>query len=242
LNRLHGKIALVTGGSRGIGAAIARRLGSEGAAVAITFLQDEVSAARVADSLEECLAIQADSAVPEELEDAVARTVDRFGALDIVVNNAGVVLEAPLDSISVENFDGLWAVNTRALFVLVKAAIPHMRPGGRIVAIGSTHAERVPNAGGAIYASTKSGLAGLVRGLARDLGPLGITINNVQPGPIATGNSLMRGPNGPFVKRLLAIPREGQPEEVASMVAYLVGPEAAFVTGASFSVDGGFSA
>jgi 3-oxoacyl-[acyl-carrier protein] reductase len=210
--------------------------------VAITYLQDEASAAKVVHSLDDGISIRSDSASAEDLGNAVLVTIATFGTLDILVSNAGIVLEAPFADLSLEDLDRAWSVNTRALFALVRSALPHMKPGGRIVAVGSTTAERIPYSGGAIYAATKAGLAGMVRGLARDLGPLGITINNVQPGPIATDNSLMNGPNAELTKRLLAIPREGQPEEVASMVAYLVGPEATFVTGASFSVDGGFLA
>jgi 3-oxoacyl-[acyl-carrier protein] reductase len=241
-NSLDGKVALVTGGSRGIGASIARRLAREGASVAITYLHDEVCAAQVVLSIGDGIAIQADSAIAGDLQEAVARTMDAFGALDIVVSNAGVLIEGLIQDVTIEEFDLSWKVNARALFVLVKAAIPHMKPGGRIVSIGSTCADHVPTAGGAAYAATKAAVAAMVRGLSRDLGPLGINVVNVQPGPTATDSSPMKGPNASITKRLLALGREGQPDEIASMVAYLVGPEATFVTGASLTVDGGYSA
>jgi 3-oxoacyl-[acyl-carrier protein] reductase len=244
---LQDKRALVTGGSRGIGAAIVRRLAREGAHVALTYVSkpDQASeTARVARALGvQSIAIQADSADPEAVSAAVERTVAELGGLDILVNNAGLASLATIDDVSLEDFDRTFAVNVRAVFVATQAAVKHMNAGGRIINIGSCNAERVPFAGGAVYAMSKAALVGLVKGLARDLGPRGITINNVQPGPVDTE---MNPANSDFAQMLrtqvMALPRYGAADEIAAMVAYLAGPEAGFVTGASLAIDGGFTA
>jgi 3-oxoacyl-[acyl-carrier protein] reductase len=188
------------------------------------------------------LAIQADSADPTAVAAAVERTVAELGGIDILVNNAGIGLVAPIDQYSLEDFDRTFAVNVRAVFVATQAAVKHMTAGGRVINIGSCNAERMPFAGGGVYAMSKAALVGLVKGLARDLGPRGITINNVQPGPVETD---MNPANTDFAKRLLqvmALPRYGTGDEIAAMVAYLAGPEAGYVTGASLTIDGGFTA
>jgi 3-oxoacyl-[acyl-carrier protein] reductase len=243
---LSGKVALVTGGSRGIGAAIAKRLASDGAAVAITYTGGKDKAAEVVRSIqsagERALAIRADSADSDSVKNAVAETVRTLGRLDILVNNAGIAIMAPLGKFSLEDFDRLVAVNVRGLFVATQEASRHMTEGGRIINIGSVNADRVPFAGAAVYAMTKAAVAGLTRGLARDLGPQGITVNNVQPGPVETDLNPATGPFAETLKGFLAINRYGQGAEVAGMVAYLASPEAAFVTGASLTIDGGFGA
>ncbi|NBB09798.1 3-oxoacyl-ACP reductase family protein [Pseudomonas sp. SLFW] len=243
---LTGKTALVQGGSRGIGAAIVKRLVEQGAAVAFTFVSSEDKARALQDSITasggKALAIKADSASEQDIRDAVATTVETFGGLDILVNNAGVLAIAPLEDFKLEDFDRTLAINVRSVFIATQAAAVHMKEGGRIINIGSTNADRMPFAGGGVYAMSKSALVGLTKGLARDLGPRGITVNNVQPGPVDTD---MNPANSDFAETLLglmAVPRYGKSEEIAAMVAYLAGPEAGYVTGASLTIDGGFGA
>jgi 3-oxoacyl-[acyl-carrier protein] reductase len=244
--RLENKRALVTGGSRGIGAAIVRRLAGEGAQVALTYVSNARQAGetvRAAQALGgKALAIQADSADGAAVVAAVERTVRELGGIDILVNNAGIAVIAPIDDYRLEDLDRTLAVNVRAVFVATQAAVKHMQTGGRIINVGSCNAERMPFAGGGVYAMSKAALVGLVKGLARDLGPRGITINNVQPGPVDTD---MNPATGDFAKMLvqqMALPRYGSGDEIASLVAYLASPEAAYVTGASLSIDGGFTA
>ena len=241
-----GKTAFVTGGSRGIGAAIVRRLAHEGAAVAFTYKGSTKTAEDLAAGINagggRAVAIQADAGDAVALAGAIDGAAKVFGKIDILVNNAGVLLLGPSDSMSLEDFDQTLAVNVRAVFVASKAALAYMGQGGRIINIGSTNADRMPFAGGAAYAMSKAALVGLVKGMARDLGPRGITVNNVQPGPV---NTDMNPETSDFAKGLhglMALPRHGQPEEIAGMVAYLASPEAAFVTGASLLIDGGFAA
>ncbi len=244
--KLQGKRALVTGGSRGIGAAIVKRLASEGADVALTYSSSPGRAEEVVKAAQafgvRAVAIQADSADAGAVAAAVEQTVKEFGGIDILVNNAGVALMAPLPDFKLEDFDKTFAINVRAVFVATQAAAKHMQEGGRIINIGSTNAERMPFQGGAVYAMSKSALQGLVQGLSRDLGPRGITINNVQPGPVDTDLNPATGPFAETLKGLMALPRYGTVEEIAAMVAYLAGPEAAYVTGANLMIDGGFSA
>jgi 3-oxoacyl-[acyl-carrier protein] reductase len=246
MSKFDGKVALVTGGSRGIGAAIARRLASEGARVAITYSASPEKAQEVVADIKasggKAIAIKADSADAEQVTAAVERTVAELGGLDILVNNAGIAPFAPIDDMKLEDFDRTVAINVRAVFVAAKAAVRHMKSGGRIINIGSTNAERMPFAGGAVYAMSKSALKGLVQGLARDLGPRGITINNVQPGPVDTDMNPAEGDFAESLKKLMAIPRYASGDEIAAMVSYLAGPEAGFVTGASLLIDGGFAA
>jgi 3-oxoacyl-[acyl-carrier protein] reductase len=243
---LQNKRALVTGGSRGIGAAIVNRLAREGAHVALTYVSKPDEANKTAAAAKELgvrtLAIQADSADPEAVVAAVERAAHEFGGIDILVNNAGIASIAPIDAVSLKDFDRTFAVNVRAVFVATQAAVTHMKEGGRIINIGSCNAERMPFAGGAIYAMSKAALVGLVKGLARDLGPRGITINNVQPGPVATDMNPADSGFAKLLKQLMALPRYGTADEIAAMVTYLASPEAGFVTGASLAIDGGFTA
>ncbi len=244
---LENKRALVTGGSRGIGAAVVRRLAREGAHVALTYVSKPDQAGATAKAAQahgvKALAIQADGADAQAVVAAVERTAREWGGVDILVNNAGIAAMAPIDEFRLEDFDRMLAVNLRAVFVATQAAVKHMQSGGRILTIGSCNAERMPFVGGAVYAMNKAALVGLVKGLARDLGPRGITINNVQPGPIDTD---MNPADSDFAemlrKQVLALPRYGTADEVAALVAYLAGPEAGFVTGASLTIDGGFTA
>ncbi|MES2821596.1 MAG: 3-oxoacyl-ACP reductase family protein [Pseudomonadota bacterium] len=245
-NNLTGKVALIQGGSRGIGAAIAERLAHEGAAVVITYVSSADKAAELVRSIEaaggRALAIKADSADADAVRGAVSQTLSHFGRIDILVNNAGVLAIAPIEAFSLEDFDRTLAVNVRSVFVASQEAARHMTDGGRIITIGSTNADRMPFAGGSVYAMSKSAIVGLTRGMARDLGPRGITVNNVQPGPVDTDMNPENGDFAATMKGLMAIERYGRAEEIAAFVAYLAGPEAAYVTGASLSIDGGFAA
>jgi len=244
--KLTGKVALVTGGSRGIGAAIAQRLAADGAAVALTYTSAQPKADEMVRSIESAggraLAIRADSADANAVKQAVAETVKSLGRLDVLVNNAGIGKFAPLEQFSLDDFDRMVAVNVRGVFVASQEAARHMTEGGRIITIGSVNADRMPFAGGAVYAMTKAAVAGLTRGLARDLGPRGITVNTVQPGPVDTDLTPATGPFADSLRALMAIPRYGQGDEIAGLVAYLASPEAGFVTGASLTIDGGFAA
>ena len=246
MKKLEGEIALVTGGSRGIGAAIAERLAQDGAAVALTYASAQQQAEAVVRAIEteggRALAIRADSADAEAIKSAVAETVRTYGHLDVLVNNAGIAVLKPLDEFTLDEFDRMVAVNVRGVFAAIREASRHLGEGGRIITIGSVNADRMPFAGGGVYAMTKAAVAGLTRGLARDLGPRGITVNNVQPGPVDTDLNPADGPFADQVRGFLAVPRYGQSHEIASLVAYLASPEAAYITGASLTIDGGFAA
>ena len=244
--KLQDKVAFINGGSRGIGAATARRLASEGATVVIGYQASAIAAEALVAEIEarggKASALQADAADPAALAGAIDLVAQRHGRLDILVNSAGVLLLGPVDQFSLEDFDKTVAVNVRAVFVASKAAAAHMREGGRIINISSTNAGRMPFAGGAVYAMSKSALTGLVKGMARDLGSRGITVNNVNPGPIDTDMNPANTDFATALHGLMALPRHGRAEEVAGMVAYLASPEAACVTGADSLIDGGFAA
>jgi 3-oxoacyl-[acyl-carrier protein] reductase len=242
---LAGRRALVTGGSRGIGAEIVRQLAADGAAVAFTYgastAEAEKLTAEVAEAGGRAVAIQADSADAEQVARSVDETVAQLGGLDVVVNNAGVAHIGDAEFFPLEQFDRLVAINVRAAFVAIQRALPHLGEGGRIINIGSINADRVPGPGLSVYAMTKGAIAGLTRGLARELGPRGITVNNVQPGPIATDMNPEVGEFADSLRPVTALGRYGQPRDIASVVSYLAGPEAAYVTGADWNVDGGFT-
>ncbi|ROM19548.1 oxidoreductase [Pseudomonas protegens] len=243
---LSGKVALIQGGSRGIGAAIVERLAAEGASVAFTYVSSASKAQALQDSIiakgGKALAIHADSADAEAIRRAVNDSVKAFGRLDILVNNAGVLAIAPLDEFKLEDFDRTLAINVRSIFIATQEAARHMGEGGRIINIGSTNADRMPFAGGGPYAMSKAALVGLTKGLARDLGPRGITINNVQPGPVDTDMNPADSDFAASLMDLMAIRRYGHAEEVAGFVAYLASAEAGYITGASLTIDGGFGA
>ena len=244
---LAGQVAFVTGGSRGIGAAIVQRLARDGAAVAFTYASADAAALALSASIEaaggKALALKADAADAAAVTAAVDRAAAHFGRLDILVNNAGVLAWSPFETFTLADFDRTLAVNVRSVFVATQAATRHMgSDGGRVINIGSTNADRVPAAGGGVYAMSKSALVGLVKGLARDLGPRGITINNVQPGPVDTDMNPASGAQAEGLHGLMAIPRHAHGSEIAGMVAYLASAEAAMVTGASLTIDGGFGA
>jgi 3-oxoacyl-[acyl-carrier protein] reductase len=245
-SKLNNQVAFINGGSRGIGAATARRLAREGARVAIGYQSSGIAAEALVEEIKasggEAIAIRADAADAEALTRAIDRAASHFGRLDILVNSAGVLRMGPVEEFSLADLDETLAVNVRAVFVASKAAAAHMRDGGRIINIGSTNAQRMPFAGGAVYAMSKSALTGLVKGLARDLGPRNITVNNVAPGPIDTDMNPAEGDFAASLHQLMALPRHGHADEVAGMVAYLASSEAAFVTGADLLIDGGFAA
>jgi 3-oxoacyl-[acyl-carrier protein] reductase len=242
---LDGKRAVVTGGSRGIGAAIVRRLAADGADVAFTYaasiepaerLQSEVAAMGAT-----AIAIHADSADPEQVAAAVDNAVSQFDGVDILVNNAGVTYTGEVETFPIDKFDRMLAVNVRAVFTAIQRAIPYLGANGRIITVGSIFADRVPRPGSAIYAMTKAAVTGLTRGLARELGPRGITVNVIQPGPTATDANPDTGEFADAMRDLTALGHYGRPEDIASAVAYLAGPEAGFITGTSWNVDGGFA-
>ncbi|HYG06633.1 MAG TPA: SDR family oxidoreductase [Stenotrophomonas sp.] len=234
--------ALVFGGSRGIGAAIARRLAREGHPVALTYVSRADSALAVADAIRaeggQALALHADSADAAAITAAVARAVEAFGPLQVVVVNAGIYRSSPLSEVPLEMLDQMLAVNVRGVFLAIQAAAAQLRDGGRIITIGSNTAVRGGVLGSSLYAMTKSAVATLVRELAPDLAPRRITINNIQPGPIAT--DLTAGYLEMLVERN-PLGRVGQPEEVAALAAYLAGDEAGYMTGASLTLDGGWA-
>jgi 3-oxoacyl-[acyl-carrier protein] reductase len=240
------KAALIVGGSRGIGGAISRRMAADGRDVAIVYRSRDDEAARLAAELEaagaQVLLVRADIADPAALSDAVGKAIERFGRIDILVNNAGLSIVGDLAGYSVQDFDAVFAVNVRAPFLAAQQAAAAMPDGGRIVTIGSVVAERMPGPGGTLYAASKAALAGLTRGLARDLGPRAITVNLIQPGPTDTERNPADGPNAEANRGPLAIKRHGRVEEVAALVAYLTSDEAGFVTGSIHNIDGGWSA
>ena len=243
---LNGKVAFIHGGSRGIGAATARRLARDGATVAIGYAASAIAAEALAEEIKasggQAIAVKADATDAAALTQAIDGVAERFGRLDILVNSAGVLVVGPLEQFSLEDFDRTLAVNVRSVFVASQAAARHMQEGGRIINIGSTNAQRMPFAGGATYAMSKSALVGLVKGMARDLGPRGITVNNVAPGPVDTDMNPENGEFGAALHDLMAVRRHGKADEIAGMVAYLASAEAAFVTGADLLIDGGFAA
>jgi 3-oxoacyl-[acyl-carrier protein] reductase len=246
MEELAGKVALVTGGSRGIGAAIAQRLARDGAAVALTYSASADKARAVAKQIDadggRVLVLQADNADPGAVTAAVERTVADLGRIDVLVNNAGIFAGGPVEEFTVEQADRLWAVNVRAVIVAAQAAARHMGEGGRIITIGSALAERVPVPGLTLYAMAKSALTGLTKGLARDLGPRGITVSVVHGGLIDTDMNPADGPGAEFLATVPALGRYGRAEDIAATVAHLAGPGGRYISGAAITVDGGFAA
>ncbi|NED94697.1 3-oxoacyl-ACP reductase FabG [Phytoactinopolyspora alkaliphila] len=243
---LSGKVALVTGGSRGIGAAIATRLAHDGADVALTYHTAAGKAADVAAKLEadggRALALEADSADPGSVVESVTRTVEELGSLDILVANAGIFAYGELADVTLDELDRMLAIHVRGVFLAAQAAAAHMTDGGRIISIGSCFAERVPTPGVTLYSMTKSALTGLTKGLARDLGPRGITANVVHPGPTDTDMNPADSPEAETERAFTALGRYGTGSDIAGMVSFLAGPDGDWVTGASFAVDGGYTA
>jgi 3-oxoacyl-[acyl-carrier protein] reductase len=244
--QLEGKIALITGGSRGIGAAIAKRLAADGANVAITYTKGADAAVSVVKEIEraggKAIAIQADAADAGAVEAAVEKTVATFGQLDVLVNNAGTAIPKTFEETTLEELDRLIDINVRGTFVATQAALKHMKSGGRIIMIGSSVGERVVVPGLVPYSATKGAVKMFSQGLSREVGSRGITVNNVQPGPIDTDLNPAAGEWAVPQKAATALDRYGHVEEVAALVAFVAGPEASYITGANLTVDGGTNA
>jgi 3-oxoacyl-[acyl-carrier protein] reductase len=244
--KLEGKIALVTGGSRGIGAAIAKRLAAEGAIVAITYSKGADAAAAVVTTIEaaggHALAIQADAEDAAAVHAAVEKTVEAFKGLDILVNNAGTAIPKPFEEATLEELDRVININIRGTFVATQAALKHMNNGGRIISIGSCVGERMMTPGLAAYAATKGAVKMFTQGLAREVGSRAITVNNIQPGPIDTDLNPAAGDWAAPQKANTALNRYGTVDDIAAMVAFVAGPEASYITGANLTVDGGTNA
>ncbi|MFJ9457893.1 SDR family NAD(P)-dependent oxidoreductase [Kitasatospora sp. NPDC101447] len=246
MGELTGKVALVTGGSRGIGAAIARRLAERGAAVALTYVRAQQEARAVAERIEadggRAVVVRADLTRPDAAARAVEQTVAQLGGLDILVNNAGFLAYGPLEEVTAEDLDRVLAVDVRSVFLAAQAAARHMGEGGRIISIGSCFNGRVPGANFVLQATAKTALTGMTRALARELGPRGITATVVDPGPIDTDMNPADGDSADFQRSLTALGHYGRAEDVAAAVAFLAGPGGRYVTGTALAVDGGYTA
>ncbi len=246
MNTLANKRALVTGASRGLGKAMALSLAQSGADVAITYEKSVDKAQEVVREIEalgrKAVAIQADSASPAAVRDAVSQAVAALGGLDILVNNAGIARGGLLEDMALEDIDAMININIRGLVVATQAALTHLGAGGRIINIGSCLAERVPMTGISVYAMTKSALLSLTRGLARDLGPRGITVNLVHPGPTDSDMNPADGEGADVQRQFIALGHYGNAVDVAAAVAFLAGPAASHITGTGINVDGGINA
>jgi 3-oxoacyl-[acyl-carrier protein] reductase len=244
--KLEGKVAAVTGGSRGIGAAIAKRLAADGASVAITYSKGADAAVSVVKAIEsaggKAIAIQADAGDADAVRNAVERTVTTFGRLDVLVNNAGTAIPKTFEETTLEEMDRVIDINVRGTLVATQAALKHMKSGGRIIMIGSSVGERVLTPGLVAYSATKGAVKMFTQGLSREVGSLGITVNNVQPGPIDTDLNPAAGDWAVPQKASTALGRYGQVEEVAALVAFVAGPKSSYMTGANLTVDGGTNA
>jgi 3-oxoacyl-[acyl-carrier protein] reductase len=246
MSELTKRVALVTGGSRGIGAAVAKRLARDGASVAITYAKDTRAAAAVVKAIElgggQAIAIQADAANVEAVKAAVERTVATFGRLDVLVNNAGTAIPKPFEETTLEEMDRVIDINIRGVFAATQVALKHMKDGGRIIMIGSAVGERAVAPGLVPYAATKGAVKMFTQALSREVGSRGITVNNVQPGPIDTDLNPASGDWAVPQKAATALSRYGHVDEVAALVAFVVGPESSYITGANLTVDGGMNA
>lgn len=238
---LDGRTALVVGGSRGVGAAIARRLAADGATVVLTYHSSASAAEEVAASSDRITAVQCDSGDPAALAETVEQVASRFGTLNILVYNSGVALQAEVDEMTADDLDHVYAINVRGAFVAAKAASPRMESGGRIIFIGSNVTARAAFPGASAYVMSKHAIAGLARGLSQDFAPRQITVNTVQPGPINTDMNPADGPNSSSSLGMIPLNRYGEPQDVASLVAFLAGEQSSFITGAALTIDGGYS-
>src|ERR1700676_897309 len=243
---LTGKVALVTGGSRGIGAAIAKRLAADGAIVAITYVKDASASSDVVKAIEleggKALAIQADAADVEAVKSAVEKTVATFGRLDVLVNNAGTAIPKTFEETTMEEMDRVININLRGVLATTQAALMHMNDGGRIIMIGSAVGERAVAPGLVPYAATKGAVKMFTQALSREVGSRGITVNNVQPGPIDTDLNPASGDWAAPQKAATALDRYGRVDEIAAAVAFIAGPESSYMTGSNITVDGGMNA
>jgi 3-oxoacyl-[acyl-carrier protein] reductase len=246
MSKLSKKVAFVTGGSRGIGAAIAKRLAADGASVAITYAKDANAASSVVKAIEQsggkAIAIQANATDAQALKNAIDRTVSTFGGLDILVNNAGTAIPKKFEDSTLEELDQVININIRGTFVATLAALKHMNNNGRIINIGSCVGERLMTPGLVPYAATKGAIKMFTQGLSREVGARGITVNNVQPGPIDTDLNPAAGDWAVPQKAATALNRYGTVDEVAALVSFVASPEAAYITGANLTVDGGTNA
>jgi 3-oxoacyl-[acyl-carrier protein] reductase len=246
MSKLANKVALVTGGSRGIGAAIAKRLAADGASVAITYAKDAASASAVVKAIEaaggKAIAIQADAADTEAIKGAVEKTVAAFGGLDVLVNNAGTAIPKSFEETTLEEMDRMIDINIRGVFIATQAALKHIKDGGRIIMIGSCVGERNLTPGLAAYSATKGAVKMFTQSLSREVGSRGITVNNVQPGPIDTDLNPASGDWATPQKAVTALNRYGHVDEVAALVSFVAGPESSYITGANLTVDGGTNA
>jgi 3-oxoacyl-[acyl-carrier protein] reductase len=244
--KLEGKVALVTGGSRGIGAGIAKRLAADGANVAITYTKGADAAASIVKEIEraggKAITIQADAADAGAVTAAVEKTVATFGRLDVLVNNAGTAIPKTFEETTLEEMDRVININIRGVFVATQAALKHMKDGGRIITIGSCVGERMMTPGLVPYSATKGGVKMFTQGLSREVGSRGITVNNVQPGPIDTDLNPAAGEWAEPQLANTALKRYGHVDEVAALVSFVAGPEAAYITGANLTIDGGTNA
>jgi 3-oxoacyl-[acyl-carrier protein] reductase len=243
---LEEKVAIVTGGSRGIGAAVAKRLAADGASVAITYSKDADAASAVVKAIEgnggKAVAIQADATDSEAVKRAVEKTVATFGRLDVLVNNAGTAIPKKFEDTTAEDLDRLINVNIRGTLVATQAALKHMKSGSRIIMIGSCVGERVMTPGLVPYSATKGAVKMFAQGLSREVGSRGITVNNIQPGPIDTDLNPASGDWAAPQKAATALQRYGNVDEVAALVAFVAGPESSYITGSNLTVDGGTNA
>jgi 3-oxoacyl-[acyl-carrier protein] reductase len=244
--KLEGKTALVTGGSRGIGAAIAKRLAADGANVAVTYAKDADAAASVVQEIErsgsKAIAIRADASDAKAVKAAVDKTVATFGRLDVLVNNAGTAIPKTFEETTLEEMDRVIDINIRGVFAATQAALKHMKDGGRIIMIGSAVGERAASPLLVPYTATKGAVKMFSQALSRELGGRGITVNNVQPGPIDTDLNPATGDWAVPQKAATALDRYGSVDEIAAMVAFVAGPESSYITGANLTVDGGMNA
>jgi 3-oxoacyl-[acyl-carrier protein] reductase len=243
---LVGKVALVTGGSRGIGAAIAKRLASDGASVAITYVTHPDLASEVVKAIElkggKAIAIKADAGDASSAKAAIDETVATFGQLDVLVNNAGTANPMPFEETPVEELERLLHLNVRGVMIATKEALKHLKSGGRIIMIGSCVGERVIAPGLVAYSATKGAVKMFAQGLAREIGARGITVNNIQPGPIDTDLNPAADQWALSQKAATALGRYGDVHEVAALVAFVAGPDSSYITGANLTVDGGTNA
>ena len=246
MSKLNNKVALVTGGSRGIGAGIAKRLAADGANVAITYTKGADAAKAVVKEIEstgrKAIAIQADAADAAAVKAAVEKTVATLGRLDVLVNNAGTAIPKTFEETTLEEMDRVIDINVRGVFVATQAALKHMKEGGRIITIGSCVGERMMTPGLVSYSATKGAVKMFTQGLSREVGGRGITVNNVQPGPIDTDLNPAAGDWAEPQVAATALKRYGHVDEVAALVSFVASPEASYITGTNLTVDGGTNA